>query len=214
MINKILVLGMMVQAISSGRHRVMPENPDGAQPEVLVRVFDVGAVSGLTMAQGEVVAKQILASAGVRVRWAISAVPRRPELQAAACENASAVETIDIRFAYSVPAEYKRGVLAEARPFAKCGVRITVFFDRVSRIFGLRLAPDAAILGHVLAHEMGHVLLKLENHSEAGLMKARWNDHDLAKMRSKKFTFTPDEIAMIQSNLARRASVTLVSRAF
>jgi hypothetical protein len=65
-----------------------------------------------------------------------------------------------------------------------------------------------------LAHEIGHVLLKLENHSEAGLMKAQWNDHDLAKMRSKKFTFTPDEIAMIQSNLARRASVTLVSRAF
>jgi hypothetical protein len=33
-------------------------------------------------------------------------------------------------------------------------------------------------------------------------------------MRSKKFTFTPDEIAMIQSNLARRANVTLVSQAF
>jgi hypothetical protein len=214
MINKILVLGMMVQAISSGRDRVMPENPDGAQPEVLVRVFGVGAVSGLTMAQGEVVAKQILASAGVRIRWVVSAVPRGPKLQSAACENAPAVETIDIRFTYSMPAEYKRGVLAEARPFAKCGVRITVFFDRVSRIFDLRLAPDATILGHVLAHEMGHVLLQLQSHSETGLMKARWNDHDFVQMRSKKFAFTPEEIAAIQSNLAKRANVTLVSRAF
>jgi hypothetical protein len=213
MINKILVLGMMVQAISSARDRVTPENPDSVQPEVLVRVFDAGGLSGMTMSHAEFVAKQILASAGVRLRWTSSAIPKHPDLQTTACETATTVETIDIRFA-SVPPEYKRGVLAEAHPFAKCGVRITVFFDRVSRLFETRLAPDASILGHVLAHEIGHVLLKLENHSEAGLMKAQWNDHDLAKMRSKKFTFTPDEIAMIQSNLARRASVTLVSRAF
>src|SRR5438105_1628400 len=81
MINKILVLGMMVQAISSARDRVTPENPDSVQPEVLVRVFGAGGVSGTKMSQSQVVAKQILASAGVRVRWAVSALPRHPELQ-------------------------------------------------------------------------------------------------------------------------------------
>jgi hypothetical protein len=151
----------------------------------------------------------------VQVRWAVSAASRRPELQTTACETATTVETIDIRFAYSVPAEYKRGVLAEALPFANCGIRIIVFLDRVSRLFEMRLAPDASILGHVLAHEMGHVLLKLESHSETGLMKARWSGDDFARMRSKFFAFEPDAIAMIQANLAKRqSSVTLASRAF
>lgn len=212
MINKILVLGMMAHAISTARGHLTPDI-GSTQPEVLVRIFDAGGISGMTMAHAEIVARQIMASAGVKVRFAISA-PTRPELQTAACEIAAATETIDVRLAYSVPHEYKPGVLAEAHPFANCGIRITVFINRVSRLFEMRLAPDSSILGHVLAHELGHVLLRLENHSATGLMKARWTDHDFVQMRSKIFAFTPAAIAMIQANLAKEQTVTLASRAF
>jgi hypothetical protein len=203
---------MMAQAISSARGHLTPDI-GSTQPEVLVHIVDSGGISGMTITHAEFVARRIMASAGVKVRFAVSA-PRRRELQTAECETAAATETIDVRFAYSVPDEYKPGVLAEARPFAKCGIRITVFINRVSRLFETRLAPDSSILGHVLAHEIGHVLLKLETHSETGLMKARWTDHELVQMRSKIFAFTPAAIQMIQANLAKEQTVTLASRAF
>ncbi len=87
MITKILVLGMMAQAISSARGHLTPDI-DSTQPEVLVRIFDTGGISGMTMTHAELVARQIMASAGVKVRFAVSA-PRRRELQTGACETAA-----------------------------------------------------------------------------------------------------------------------------
>ena len=206
MLNRILVLGLMLQTVSGARVRVTPENIDSAQPEVSVRLFDADDVSRMTLSQARTVTTKILASAGVRIRWAVSSAPAS-DLQKAACETTGAAEAIDIRFAYSVSPVYK----PEAFPFAKCGVLITVFFDRVSRLFEARLAPDSYILGHVLAHEIGHVLLKLESHAGTGLMKAHWTNHDFMDMRSKFFTFTPQSIALIQSNLAKREDALLLA---
>lgn len=50
------------------------------------------------------------------------------------------------------------------------------FYDRVlanSRPTGLPF-----LLGHVLAHEIGHILQGVERHSSAGVMKEKWDYRD------------------------------------
>jgi hypothetical protein len=36
-------------------------------------------------------------------------------------------------------------------------------------------ASAAQILGHTMAHEIGHLLLNLETHSDSGIMRANWD---------------------------------------
>jgi hypothetical protein len=54
-----------------------------------------------------------------------------------------------------------------------------VFYDRVLalRTSTTRLLP--VILGRVIAHELTHLLLPEEDHSELGLMRGQWTADDL-----------------------------------
>jgi hypothetical protein len=59
-----------------------------------------------------------------------------------------------------------------------------------------------ALLGHVLAHELAHVLEASTRHSEAGVMKARWDNRDLEQMSMRPLSFSAEDAASIQSGLA------------
>jgi len=168
------------------------------EPLICVRLLNSGPVPGAVLGKAEGVAARILASAGMRVRWDDPHAAR------------AAAETIDIRFLYSITENTAR--FATSFPFAPDGVRIIVFFNRVEidgkhdPIFTTRL------LGHVLAHEIGHVLMRTDQHAQEGEMKARWNEDDLATMRSSDLKFTPEDVARIRSNLGHSESKVSVGK--
>jgi hypothetical protein len=65
------------------------------------------------------------------------------------------------------------------------------------------------VLGHVLAHEIGHVLQGTGRHSPSGVMKAHWDEDDYIIMRSKNIEFTREDAVAIASHLAQnRARAT------
>ena len=59
----------------------------------------------------------------------------------------------------------------------------------------------ACILGHIVAHEIGHLLLPSSSHASAGIMRARL-DRRLAVMGA--LFFSADEAQGIQTKLAKR----------
>lgn len=64
----------------------------------------------------------------------------------------------------------------------------------------------AIILGHAIAHEIGHVLLHSGRHSESGLMKAEWQPEDVAAMPGDRLTFDGEQIAAIRAEVLRRTA--------
>lgn len=50
---------------------------------------------------------------------------------------------------------------------------------------------DAFLLGHVLAHELGHVLQGVARHSEEGVLKERWSAAEIQVMPTRQLRFTP-----------------------
>jgi hypothetical protein len=61
------------------------------------------------------------------------------------------------------------------------------------------------LMGHVLGHEIGHLLLNSSVHSLDGLMRAGFRREDLEKATQRRLTFTPAQTHTIRRMmLARR----------
>lgn len=77
------------------------------------------------------------------------------------------------------------GALGVALPLE--GNHAWVFYDRVLRASSEDNHP-AALLAHVMAHEIAHVLQGIIRHSDSGILKARWSGTDCTRMA----VFPPD----------------------
>ena len=117
---------------------------------------------------------------------------------------------IMVSFTDNTPTDLQPGALAYALPYE--GTHIRVFYDRITETCDRALVPS--LLGHVLAHEITHVLEGVGWHSNYGVMKARWDIKDYSKMRVKPLEFTDEDIHMIYLGLAaRNARATMAGNA-
>jgi hypothetical protein len=150
------------------------------------------------IALAEVTASRIYADLGIRLQFQMGTSPSR------------AVNTA-VEFDTGTPAAFHPGALAYAEPYAAAGVRIHVFFDRVGA-----LGPDppmGVLLGHVIAHELGHILESTSRHSAEGIMKARWTHTDLERMAVHALFFSRDDVESIRSatDKGHRSAVTALT---
>jgi len=79
-----------------------------------------------------------------------------------------------------------------------------VYYDCVEKVaHGGTIAPHQ-ILGYVIAHEIGHLLLNDRDHSFLGIMRASWNRQDLEDAARGVLSFTKLEAHSIQANAIAR----------
>lgn len=103
-------------------------------------------------------------------------------------------------------ADGRAGAFAYAEPYKKSGTCVHVFIDRV--ILSLSGEPtfSNALLAHVMAHEITHVLERINRHSNEGLMKGEWSQQDHARMKRHPLPFAPEDVQLIRQGLAWRAA--------
>jgi hypothetical protein len=99
------------------------------------------------------------------------------------------------------PEENLPGALGAALPLD--GSHTWVFYDRVRRS-----APDddhlPALLAHVMAHEIAHVLQGVIRHSDSGILKAQWSATDCARMTFFPLMFTSYDAILIHMGIEER----------
>lgn len=61
------------------------------------------------------------------------------------------------------------------------------------------------ILGYAIAHEIGHILLNLESHSDTGIMRAAWDLRQLQDACYGYLVFTPPQVEAIRLEIGRRS---------
>jgi hypothetical protein len=79
-----------------------------------------------------------------------------------------------------------------------------VFYHRAVELEAANFARRAEFLGAMMAHEIGHLLLAENSHSEQGILLARWRDQDLKLIAQGRLWFTSAEVARIGDNSSRR----------
>jgi hypothetical protein len=158
------------------------------------------------LAQGY--ASRIYQSIGIELRW--KSICSEAEWNAPGTQLIPNLVTIGIQWVPKAPAAIiSAGARASARPFQPTGKRISLYVDRLMPILEDRYLASA-VLGHVLAHEIGHVLLRDDNHSADGLMKAVWTTREQTAMLRQLMRFSEDQSERLRQVLDRR-SVVLAS---
>lgn len=73
-----------------------------------------------------------------------------------------------------------------------------VFYDRLRDIARRESADVAFLLGSIIAHEFGHLLMGSETHSAGGVMRKEWTDRALAGASVQEMEFSPQQSQQIR----------------
>jgi hypothetical protein len=129
---------------------------------------------------------RILARAGFEVMWT-DAGPR------------FTVKIVLDALGYDRAASHVMGVAVPA----KSGAIVQVFFRQVGLFARTHRVDPGAMLGHVIAHEVGHVLLATHLHSATGLMRGAWDAAQMRDVARGELTFTDGQARKIRASVNR-----------
>lgn len=174
---KRILAGLMLAAACAGE-----EGP----PKVQVCLSYTG-VEPQPAFRAKFVAAEIFRRIGVRITWSHCATAKDPDVRILVAANA--------------PAGLPNGVYAYALPYE--GQTVKVFYDRL-RARNRSYLGD--VWGHVMAHEIAHLLQGVARHSEQGVMQAYWDASEREAMSYRPLAFTPYDAQLIHSGIQVRTS--------
>ena len=175
-------------------------------PTIVILVLNVNEVPAATLTFAEGRASRILSRAHVHLRWRQGHRALAVTGTGLTCA-APDVSVIEMAFEDPNSPGELQGALGYAKPFAKDGVRMVIFYRRLSED-----QRDPSVLGHIMAHEIGHMLLGTLEHDQSGVMKASWNEREIAGMLSGRvLVFSPAEADRIANRVAQRMPQLLAS---
>lgn len=77
-------------------------------------------------------------------------------------------------------------------------------YPRGEQYARLEIATHSQILGHAIAHEMGHLLLGPGPHARLGIMRGVWTAEDLHSVAMGAFRFSPPQSKLTREAATRR----------
>jgi len=84
-------------------------------------------------------------------------------------------------------------------------VHAHIFVGRAESLAAGASLPADVILGTVIAHEIGHLLLGTNSHSSKGIMRGQWEGSDLREAGEGKLGFTSEQARRLRAGLMDRA---------
>lgn len=79
------------------------------------------------------------------------------------------------------------------------GVLASVYVDRVTALAEETQSDVALLLGRVVAHELGHLMMRTSvRHARTGLMRSNWTPEEIRRNLEIDWAFTPEDVAAIR----------------
>jgi hypothetical protein len=180
------------------------------QAPLTIFIYDRAHVGSKALVQAERLATEIFERAGVDTQWTTQSVSDGAALlndfSAATdkgCPQPLDSATLRAEILPYAPPGFSPQALGYALPCAKSGIQVTIYADRVETVSRTTLAVFYRVLGHALAHEVGHVLLRSSAHDNSGLMKGVWAKSDWLRAAVSTLPFTQGQATVMCQQLQR-----------
>jgi hypothetical protein len=146
---------------------------------VSVRVYDLAQLPGGTLTSAFSEAARLFRAAGIRINWErVAAAPEGSgmDMTGAASARSAQRRGIVVQIVQRRSRRVFPGALGFALPFTSSGAHVLIFYDRIDALVRSMDIAAYVVLGHAIAHELGHVLLGSSEHSVGGLMQGHWTE--------------------------------------
>ena len=182
----------------------------GQSQPVNVSVFSDVPIPEQVLELAEQGASQIFSSAGVVVVW-INCVHGPGTTPDQVCSRPYGPRDLVLRITSHVSSATSDAAFGVAWLDADGSGRYAdVFWTRAQELRTNSDADLGRILGSVMAHEVGHLLLGANSHSMTGLMQARWRGGELHRVAMGSLLFSPEQGERMRAHLSS-AGIALVS---
>lgn len=214
-----LTLGFIVTSGLTG----LGQSAAAASPEtsltVTIHVCNFAEVDHKTLIEAENVAAGIFRKAGLETRWINPAPSSEHGQEKSTAERTLNLSHIQLNILPRWMAErlgLPNNVMGLAPGTEPDRQRVYVFYEKVKALAESQMrirgsggistyAIRVEILGHAIVHEIGHLLLNLESHSDTGIMRANWDLNQLQAACYGYLVFTPPQAQALRREVARRA---------
>jgi hypothetical protein len=171
-------------------------------PQITISVHDYADVPPLRLAAAEAQARRIFGLAGLDTVW-LSCSPKL-ESEPEGCSLVDATHLVLKILSGKTNAHIRDrdDVLGNALLADNgTGYYAYAFLDHIETLEQHR---GFAVLGYVLTHEIGHLLLGSNSHSVSGIMSPHWNDQELRLISEGRLLFLPNETGRLRERLKSR----------
>jgi len=197
----VVLLALVVEMPTPSYGRSHGSVATGLDPTITLRVFNYAGGTTGVIAKAEREAGYVFEQAGVSVLWwdclAKNAEP--------GCTGPFGTYDLTLRI---LPGEPKNepGLPEDTFGFALFPSAATVYSSRLeAHAASIDATLDyATLLGDVMAHEVGHLLLGPGHHSKTGIMQAHWQEQTLRDGIKRMLHFTPEQANRIRTEVSSR----------
>jgi hypothetical protein len=172
---------------------------------VSIRIHDYAHLDEAALARAQEVVSGMYGAIGVRTDWL---EPLQQFDGAFDGSGARDCKASDLMIIILTSAMANRGVIPDsiigfaASQRGAVGRIAYVIYERVKDIARGTAVDDMRIMGIVMAHEIGHLLLTNQSHSDGGLMRGRWVPSEIRSARPGDLHFSELQAMEIRKTLS------------
>jgi hypothetical protein len=168
---------------------------------VTVEVFNDAGIASPILKSAELEASRIFDAAHVQIRWTNCTMAQDRSAADAGCHGSRAPNDLDLRIV-SGSQKQNGDIFGVAFLGADgSGRYCDVFYGSVEKLREAGHSDVGRVLGHVMAHEIGHLLIGVHAHSQWGIMAAKWHNEEFKRLEMGTLFFNADQKKSIYSRL-------------
>lgn len=170
----------------------------GQQQSVEIYVYNQAKVSGQILSQAERDATRVLRLSGIQISWVHCATA---EDRGTDCDRLPLPGDAILQIVHDTTT--LKGDVFGATFLGQDGTGqyADVFYDRVNELHRDWKLSLSDVLGHVVAHEIGHLLLGINSHSTSGIMRGFWDSEELKAAERGRLLFSFEQAELMRARL-------------
>jgi hypothetical protein len=173
------------------------------RPDLRISVYNDAGIPYGTLKDAERVSSQIFEESGIHILWLNCFVREKSSNFGSMCEQAVSEGYLYLRVGRHA-LNLRDSILGISYLSDDGeGSQADVFYEAIEQLYPNTAVQPAIILGHVMAHEIGHLLLGTNSHSAWGIMCAHWHKQELDRASLGMLTFNESQSRRMVKKVGR-----------